>query len=109
MQSSSQHPTPHNPPETNYFVEQSPHVFQGSNSQVEEDPEENVLETPQYPPPRVPTNSTQQIARANRIWSVAEDEALIGLYMQFSEDAIVGTNQKASVLWRNVSAAYNEA
>ncbi|XP_021771525.1 glutathione S-transferase T3-like [Chenopodium quinoa] len=43
------------------------------------------------------------------MWSVAEDEALIGLYLQFSEDAIVGTNQKAAALWRKISAAYDQA
>ncbi|XP_021734044.1 glutathione S-transferase T3-like [Chenopodium quinoa] len=54
-------------------------------------------------------NQPQQLARASRIWSVAEDEALTGLYMKFSQDAISGTNQKATVLWRKVSAAYDKA
>ncbi|XP_021724330.1 glutathione S-transferase T3-like [Chenopodium quinoa] len=75
------------------------------NTQFDDSQEESVPETPQYPPlvPRMQSN--QVAARATRVWSIAEDEALIGLYLQISEDAIKGTNRKATDLWRNVHAA----
>ncbi|XP_021756647.1 glutathione S-transferase T3-like [Chenopodium quinoa] len=100
QQTPPQFPPPHSPP-----------VYQGSNSQYEDEMEESVPDTPQYPPPppRVFVNQNQPLTKGSRMWSVAEDETLIGLYLQFSEDAIVGTNQKASVLWRKISAAYDEA
>ncbi|XP_021770475.1 glutathione S-transferase T3-like [Chenopodium quinoa] len=100
QQTPPQFPPPHSPP-----------VYQGSNSQYEDEMEESVPDTPQYPPPppRVSVNQNQPLTKGSRMWSVAEDETLIGLYLQFSEDAIVGTNQKASVLWRKISAAYDEA
>ncbi|XP_021767535.1 glutathione S-transferase T3-like [Chenopodium quinoa] len=53
--------------------------------------------------------SNQVVARATRIWSVAEDETLIGLYLEISENAIKGTSQKATSLWRDVHAAYQLA
>ncbi|XP_021771831.1 uncharacterized protein LOC110735970 [Chenopodium quinoa] len=73
--------------------------------------EEPVPDTPQYSPhPRgVSLNQNQPLTKASRMWSVAEDEALIGLYLQFSEDAIVGTNQKAATLWQKIYAAYDQA
>ncbi|XP_021748291.1 uncharacterized protein LOC110714124 [Chenopodium quinoa] len=73
--------------------------------------EETIPDTPQYspPPPRVSVNQNQPLIKGSQMWSVAEDEALIGLYLQFSEDAIVSTNQKAAALWRKISTAYDQA
>ncbi|XP_021739454.1 glutathione S-transferase T3-like [Chenopodium quinoa] len=98
-----------NPTENAYYDQQRSPAYEGSNSQYDESQEENVPETPQYPAPhpRIPTN--QPLAKASRIWSVAEDEVLIGLYLKLSEDALVGTSQKASELWRKVHADYSLA
>ncbi|XP_021733071.1 glutathione S-transferase T3-like [Chenopodium quinoa] len=73
--------------------------------------EEPVPDTPQYSPhpPRGSVNQNQPSPKASRMWYVAQDGALIGLYLQFSEDAIVGTNQKAAALWQKISAAYDQA
>ncbi|XP_021723925.1 glutathione S-transferase T3-like [Chenopodium quinoa] len=73
--------------------------------------EETVPDTPQYssPPPRVSVNQNQPLTKRSRMRSVAEDEALICLYLQFSEDAIVGTNRKAVALWQKISTAYDQA
>ena len=110
-QFSEQQTPPQFPIQNNTYEPHSPPVYQGSNSQHDDEIEETVPETPQYPPPpsRVSANQNQPLAKGSRMWSVAEDETLIGLYLQFSEDAIVGTNQKASVLWRKISAAYDQA
>ncbi|XP_021762529.1 uncharacterized protein LOC110727271 [Chenopodium quinoa] len=51
----------------------------------------------------------QVAAQATRVWFFTEDGALIELYLQISEDAIKGTDQKATDLWRNVHAAYQMA
>ena len=110
LQNSDHQQTPPQIPNQNsYYEQQTPPVTVGSNSEYDESQEEAVPETPQYPPPppRIPTN--QPLAKASRIWSVAEDEALIGLYLKISGDALVGTNQKASHLWRKVCDAYNAA
>lgn len=42
---------PQNPSPNLDSQQNSPHVFQGSNSHHEEDDEETVPETPRYPPP----------------------------------------------------------
>ncbi|XP_021741948.1 uncharacterized protein LOC110708150 [Chenopodium quinoa] len=42
----------------------------------------------QYPPPVPRLKSNEVAARATQIWSVAEDETLIGLYLEISENAI---------------------
>ncbi|XP_021723124.1 glutathione S-transferase T3-like [Chenopodium quinoa] len=96
-------------PTENTDYEQSPPVYQGSNSQYDDSQEENVPETPQYPPStqRMPVGSNQQLAKASRIWLVAENEALIGLYLKYSGNAIVGTGMKAAELWRQISVAYD--
>ncbi|XP_021756218.1 glutathione S-transferase T3-like [Chenopodium quinoa] len=79
------------------------------NTQFDESEEESVPETPQYPPAVPRLESNQVAARATRIWSVAEDETLIRLFMEISENAIKGTSQKATSLWRDVHAAYQMA
>ncbi|XP_021714654.1 glutathione S-transferase T3-like [Chenopodium quinoa] len=104
--------TPHQTPFQNTTYEpHSPLVYQGTDSQLDDEMEENVPDTPQYSPPpsRVSVNQNQPLTKGSRMWSVAEDEVLIGLYLQFSEDAIVGTSQKAVALWRKISAAYDQA
>ncbi|XP_021775989.1 uncharacterized protein LOC110739814 [Chenopodium quinoa] len=110
--------TPHQTPfENTTYEPHSPLVNQGSNSHFDDEMEETVSDTPQYPPPppRVSVNQNQSLTKSSRMWSIAEDEALIGLYLQFSEDAIVGTNQKAVVLCcydeagRATGSGYNEA
>ncbi|XP_021766284.1 uncharacterized protein LOC110730769 [Chenopodium quinoa] len=107
-QNSVHQPTPPQIPnnENTYFEQQTPSVTEGSNSEYDVSQEEAVPETPQYPPPppRIPAN--QPLAKASRIWSVAEDEALIGFYLELSDDALRGTSQKASELWRKFQAAY---
>ncbi|XP_021719340.1 uncharacterized protein LOC110687013 [Chenopodium quinoa] len=107
-QNSVHQPTPPQIPnnENTYFEQQTPSIIKGSNSEYDVSQEEAVTETPQYPPPplRIPTN--QLLAKASRIWLVAEDEALIGFYLELSDDALRGTNQKASELWRKFYAAY---
>ncbi|XP_021744432.1 uncharacterized protein LOC110710447 [Chenopodium quinoa] len=111
LQNSTQQ-TPHQTPFQNTTYEpHSPLVYQGTDSQLDDEMEENVPDTPQYSPPpsRVSVNQNQPLTKGSRMWSVAEDEALIGLYLQFSEDAIVGTSQKAVALWRKISAAYDQA
>ncbi|XP_021774065.1 glutathione S-transferase T3-like [Chenopodium quinoa] len=102
------HQTPTEVPLQNPANEdRTPETDLGSNTLFDESEEESVPETPQYPPPPVRLLEPNQVpARATRIWSVAEDEALIGLYLQISEDAIKSTSQKATSLWRNVHAAY---
>ncbi|XP_021725081.1 uncharacterized protein LOC110692390 [Chenopodium quinoa] len=90
----SQHQTPTEfPNKNNDDEERTPPTYHGSNSQFVDSEEENVRETPQYPP-QVPTIQSNQVAaRASRVWSGAEEEVLIGLYLQISEDAIVGWQQ----------------
>ncbi|XP_021744210.1 glutathione S-transferase T3-like [Chenopodium quinoa] len=108
----SPHQTPHQTPfENTTYEPHSPFVYQGTNSQSDDEMEEPVPDTPQYSPhpPRGSVNQNQPSPKASRMWSVAEDEALIGLYLQFSEDAIVGTNQKAAALWRKIYVAYDQA
>ncbi|XP_021736437.1 glutathione S-transferase T3-like [Chenopodium quinoa] len=115
QQTHPQFPQQQTPPEfsilNNTYEPHSPPVYQGRNSQLNDELEETVPDTPQYPPPpvRVSVNQNQPIGKGSRMWSVAEDETLISLYLQFSEDAIVGTNQKASALWRKISVAYDQA
>ncbi|XP_021766610.1 glutathione S-transferase T3-like [Chenopodium quinoa] len=110
LQPPPQYQTPTQFPLRNHANEdRTPETEHDSNTQFDESEEESVLETPQYPPP-VPTLKFNEVAaRATRIWSVAEDEALIGLYLQISENAIKGTSQKATSLWRDVHAAYQMA
>ncbi|XP_021757413.1 glutathione S-transferase T3-like [Chenopodium quinoa] len=110
LQPPPQHQTPTEFPLEHYDNEErTPETDQGSNTQFDDSQEENVPETPQYPP-LVPRMQSNQVAeRATRVWSIAEDEALIRLYFQISEDAIKDTNRKATDLWRNVHAAYQMA
>ncbi|XP_021751239.1 glutathione S-transferase T3-like [Chenopodium quinoa] len=110
LQPPPQHQTPTEFSLENYDNEErTPVTDHGSNTQFDDSQEENVPETPQYPPQVPKVQSNQVAARATRVWSIAEDEALIGLYLQISEDAIKGTNQKATDQWRNVHAAYQMA
>ncbi|XP_021749526.1 uncharacterized protein LOC110715270 [Chenopodium quinoa] len=110
LQPPPQHQTPTEFPLENYDNEErTPVTDHGSNTQFDDIEEENVPETPLYPPQVPRMQSNQVAARATRVWSVAEDEALIGLYLQISENAIKSTNQKAADLWRNVHAAYQMA
>ncbi|XP_021752484.1 uncharacterized protein LOC110717990 [Chenopodium quinoa] len=115
MGNTSLHPPPQHETSTQFPYENNdnearmPVTDVGTNTQFDDSQDENILETPQYPPQAPRMQANQVVARATCIWSVAEDEALIGLYLQISEDASVGTNQKASDLWRNVHAAYQRA
>ncbi|KAL2924900.1 Glutathione S-transferase T3 [Bienertia sinuspersici] len=90
----------------------SPHCYQGSNSQFDEyhSEEENVPETqePIMSPPLAPTQA-HAISSPARSWSIKEDEALIACYMEHCTDAIIGTNQKGTTLWRKVSESYDVA
>ncbi|KAL2936765.1 Glutathione S-transferase T3 [Bienertia sinuspersici] len=85
----------------------------GSNSQHDEyrSEEENVPETQEEPIMTPPVASIQRraVSSTARSWSVKEDEALIACYMQHCTDAIIGTNQKASTLWRKVAESWEAA
>ncbi|XP_021747234.1 uncharacterized protein LOC110713079 [Chenopodium quinoa] len=110
LQPPPQHQTPTEFPLQNHVNEErTPETDHDSNTQFDESEEENVPETPQYPPSVPRLESNQVAARATRVWSIAEDEALIGLYLEISKDAIKGTNQKVTALSRNVHAAYEMA
>ncbi|XP_021727214.1 glutathione S-transferase T3-like [Chenopodium quinoa] len=110
LQPPPQHQTPTEFPLQNHVNEErTPETDHDSNTQFDVSEEENVPKMPQYPPPVPRLESNQVAARATRVWSIAEDEALIGLYLEISEDAIKGTSQKATSLWRNVHAAYQMA
>ncbi|XP_021768627.1 uncharacterized protein LOC110732948 [Chenopodium quinoa] len=110
LQPSPQYQTPTQFPLRNHVIEEcTPETVHDSNTQFNESEEDSVPETPQYPPPVPELQSNQVVARPTRIWSVAEDETLIGLYLEISENAIKGTSQKATSLWRDVHAAYQSA
>ncbi|XP_021766672.1 glutathione S-transferase T3-like [Chenopodium quinoa] len=88
---------------------QSPVGNQGSNSEFGED-EEHIPETPEYPPePLTQPSPVNQQQQPSRIWSVAEDEALIASCLEHCTDKLIGSNQKASFLWQKVSASYDLA
>ncbi|XP_021745867.1 glutathione S-transferase T3-like [Chenopodium quinoa] len=110
LQPPPQYQTPTQFPLRNHVNEEcTPEIEHDSNTQFDDSEEDSVPETPQYPPPVPELKSNQVVARATRIWSVAEDETLIGLYLEISENAIKGTSQKATSLWRDVHAAYQLA
>lgn len=90
----------------------SPHCYQGSNNEFHghQSEDESVPETqePIMSPPVV-SIQPRAMSSAARSWSVKEDEALIACYMEHCTDAIIGTNQKASVLWRKVAESWDAA
>ncbi|XP_021730710.1 glutathione S-transferase T3-like [Chenopodium quinoa] len=88
--------------------EQSPVGNQGSNSKFGED-EEHIPKTSEYPPEPLTQPSPVNQQQPSRIWSVAEDEALIASYLEHCIDKLIGSNQKASFLWQKVSASYDLA
>lgn len=47
--------------------------------------------------------------KGKKNWSTAEDEALIAAFMEHTTDAVIGTNQKYSQLWRKVMESYRSA
>ncbi|XP_021772580.1 glutathione S-transferase T3-like [Chenopodium quinoa] len=44
-----------------------------------------------------------------KIWDDAETTALISVYMNTTNDQIIGTNQKSNVFWQRVLASYEDA
>ncbi|XP_021773503.1 uncharacterized protein LOC110737449 [Chenopodium quinoa] len=101
------------PPPSSQNYEQSPQVYQGSNSQVSEDEEDIVPDTPQSPPEpilshqlHVRPNQPLPIATNNRDWSIREDEALIAAYFQHCTDSTIGKDIKFTDLWRSIHESY---
>ncbi|XP_021760090.1 uncharacterized protein LOC110724910 [Chenopodium quinoa] len=78
LQPPPQYQTPTQFPLRNHVNEEcTPEIEHDSNTQFDESEEDNVPETPQYPPPVPELKSNQVVARATRIWSVAEDEDIL--------------------------------
>ena len=110
--SNVQLPQQQQPPPSN--SDNSPHSYQGSSSHFDEyrSEEESFPDTQEQEPimsPRVTSIQPHAVSSAARSWSVKEDEALIACYMEHCTDDIIGTYQKASILWRKVAQSWDAA
>ncbi|XP_021854114.2 glutathione S-transferase T3-like [Spinacia oleracea] len=82
-----------------------------ANSTVCEDVEDSVPETqPPIMTHPLPVRPNQRIpeAVASRSWSIQEDEVLVAGYMTYCTDVVLGTDQKAIDIWKQVSAYYDK-
>ena len=84
--------------QTHQTHSQTPSQLHSSvGEQDEVDDEDNVAQDSAISPNK----------KGNHTWSPEEDEALVKAYMDTSEDALNGTNQKERTFWATVLGNYN--